>query len=104
MRSDEWKVLLEEEPDNELVRFSYAKALLDEKSWAAAVLEFERLVAQDPDYVIAWAFLARSALNAGDRAKARLAVDKGLPAARRFGHQDPITELEAVNRELESDF
>jgi predicted Zn-dependent protease len=104
MDSAEWKTLLDEEPDNELVRFSYAKALMDEKSWPLAIREFERLVAADADYAIAWAFLARCALNAGERDKARAAAERGMPAARKLGHDVPIEELESVLEELDSEF
>lgn len=104
MRSEDWQALLTDEPDNELVRFSLAKALMDEKEWLRAIPEFERLVADNPDYAIAWAFLARCALNAGDRAKARAACEKGWGPARRLNHEVPIEELEAVERELDAEF
>ncbi|MBS1984841.1 MAG: hypothetical protein JST16_11790 [Bdellovibrionales bacterium] len=104
MRSDEWKLLLADEPDNELVRFSFAKALMDEKSWLPAAEQFEILVAQNPDYAIAWAFLARCLLNAGERERARDACDLGMPAAKRLNHEVPIEEIESVLEELDSEF
>lgn len=102
--SDDWKALLEDEPDNELVLFSFAKALLDEKRWLEAIPHFERLVKNDPDYAIAWAFLARAALEAGDKAKARDACTRGMPAARKLNHEVPIEELESVLDALDSAF
>ena len=104
MNSTEWKTLLEDEPDNELLRFSYAKALLDERAYALAASEFRRLVASTPDYVIAWAFLARALLESGDREGARAAARSGLPLALKFNHEVPIEELEAVLEELDSEF
>jgi len=102
--SSEWKALLEDEPDNELLRFSFAKALMDERSFTAAALEFRRLVEDKPDYVIAWAFLARSLLETGDRDGARSAAETGMPLALKFNHEVPIEELEAVLAELDSEF
>ncbi len=104
MNSSEWRALLEDEPDNELLRFSFAKALLDERAYALAASEFRRLVAATPDYVIAWAFLARALLESGDRDAAREAVEKGLPLALKFNHDVPIEELESVLEELNSEF
>ena len=104
MNSSEWRALLEDEPDNELLRFSFAKALLDERAFALAASEFQRLVKATPDYVIAWAFLARALLESGDREGARSAAQTGMPLALKFNHEVPIEELEAVLEELDSEF
>ena len=104
MKSTDWKVLLDEEPDNELLHFSYAKALMDEREWQLAANEFQSLVKAKPDYVIAWAFLARVLLEAGDRDAARKAAETGMPLALKFNHEVPIEELESVLEELDSDF
>lgn len=104
MSSADWKPLLDEEPDNELVRFTYAKSLMDEESWVPAMEQFKILIRDNPDYVIAWAFLARCALNAGDRDLARKACEDGLPHARRLNHEIPLAEIDAVLQELDSEF
>ncbi len=104
MKSDDWKSLLADEPDNELLRFSYAKALMDERRWSEAAPEFRRLVAEKPDYAIAWGFLARTLLESGDRDGAREACTRGLPVARAFNHEVPIEEIEAVLEELDAEF
>jgi predicted Zn-dependent protease len=102
--SDRWWPLLEEDPDNELIRFSYAKALYDEKKWALAVPHFTKLVEADPEYALAWAFLARAAFEAGDRERARKACQDGYPIAKKQCHEIPLDEIESVLRDLESDF
>ena len=104
MNAAEWKALLNDEPDNELLRFSFAKALMDERSFADAAVEFRRLVEDKPDYVIAWAFLARSLLESGDLSAARTAAEHGMPLALKFNHEVPIEELEAILDELNSEF
>jgi predicted Zn-dependent protease len=104
VNSDDWKALLEDEPANELLRFSLAKALLDERRWSEAVPHFRILIEDKPDYAIAWGFLARALLEAGDRDGARVACEKGLPVARAFNHDVPIEEIEAVLEELDGDF
>jgi predicted Zn-dependent protease len=104
MSSERWKNLLVEDPDNELVRFSLAKALMDEKKWQDAVREFEQLVTLKKDYALAWAFLARAKLEIGDREGARVAAETGLPIARMQKHEIPTDEILAVLEELESEF
>lgn len=104
MNSSEWKALLDDEPDNELLKFSYAKALMDERQWLLAAAIFRSLVEETPDYVIAWAFLARCLLESGDRSAARSAAETGMPLALKFNHEVPIEELEAVLEELNSEF
>ena len=104
MNSQEWKTLLDDEPDNELLHFSFAKALMDERKWFESAAEFKKLVEAKPDYVIAWAFLARCLLEAGDADGARSAAETGMPLARAFDHEVPIEELESVLEELDSEF
>lgn len=104
MKSSEWKALLDDEPDNELIHFSFAKALMDERSWEASASEFEKLIEADPEYVIAYAFLARCYLEAGKEDKARDVAERGLPLAKAFNHDVPIEELESVLEELDSEF
>lgn len=104
MSSEKWRGLLDLDPSNELVRFSFAKALLDENKWAEAAKHFETLVKEKADYALAWAFLARARLMAGDKVGARRACEMGLPIARAQKHEVPTDEILAVLEELESDF
>ncbi len=104
MTIDEWKLLLDEDPSNELVRFSYAKCLLDEKRWAEASTQFQTLVDEQPDYALAWAFLARSLYEQNRHEEARHACEKGLPHARAQKHQVPEDEILAVLDGLDSEF
>ena len=104
MSSDKWRRLLTDDPSNELVRFSLAKALLDEGRNGEAVGHFDILVKEKPDYALAWAFLARARLMTGDKDGARRACEQGLPVARAQKHEVPTDEILAVLEELESDF
>ncbi len=104
MKSDEWKLLLESEADNELVLFSYAKALMDESRWKESAVAFGDLVNLNPDYALAWAFLARTRLQSGDRKGARDACNLGMPIALAQRHEVPADEIRAVLEELESEF
>ncbi len=104
MSSDRWLPLLEEDPDNELVRISLAKDLVEEGRFAQARPHFERLVADQPDFALAWAYLARCCLQMGDREAARAACDRGLPLALAQKHEVPETEIRAVLDEMDSEF
>jgi predicted Zn-dependent protease len=77
---------------------------MDEKKWAEAAKEFAVLTSKDSNYAIAWAFLARCLLRAGDREGAQRACDLGMPAALKLNHEVPIEELESVLNELKSEF
>ncbi len=102
--SNKWKAILETDPDDELLLFTYAKALYDEKSWAEAALIFRKLVTQKNDYALAWAFLARSLFESGDRKAAEEACQAGLPVARKQCHEIPLDEIESVLSDLKSEF
>jgi len=102
--SDKWRQILETDPDDELLLFSFAKALYDEKNWSEAAPIFQKLVGLKPDYALAWAFLARSLLESGDRKAAERACQSGLPVARKQCHEIPLEEIESVLADLKSDF
>jgi predicted Zn-dependent protease len=102
--SDKWKTFLETDPEDELLLFSYAKALYDEKRWAEAAPVFRKLVTQKNDYALAWAFLARALFESGDRQAAEEACQAGLPIARKQCHEIPLEEIESVLNDLKSEF
>lgn len=104
MELKEWLAVLEDEPDNELVRFTVAKSYMDLKQWDAAKLHFERLVADNPQYALAWAFLARSLLNLGLKDECRLVCEKAMPVVKAQRHEIPLEEIESVLAELDSEF
>ncbi len=104
MNSQNWKSILADEPDNELVRFTYGKALLDEQKFKEAAFEFEILIKQKEDYALAWAYLARARLMSGDREGARAACEAGLPVAQKQCHEIPLEEIQAVLDDLDSEF
>lgn len=102
--TQEWQELLDEEPTNELIRFSLAKSLFDEKKFSEALKHFEYLVTHQDDFALAWSFLARCHLEAGDEVKAREAAEKGLALALSQKHEVPEMEARAVLDELDSEF
>jgi tetratricopeptide (TPR) repeat protein len=104
MELSDWMALLEDEPDNELVRFTVAKHLMDAQKWPEARIHFEKLVQNKADYALAWAFLARCLMSEGLKDEAREVCEKALPIARAQKHEIPLGELEAVMAELDSEF
>jgi len=102
--SQKWKLLLEEDDTNELVVFSLAKALLDEKEFAEAERFLEKLTVLEPEHALGWAMLARCRLQLGKREAARAAVEAGMPIALRQRHETPELELRSVLDELDGEF
>lgn len=104
MTADEWLELYREDPTNELVCFSAAKSLTDEKRLAEALPLLESAVAAQSDFALAYGMLARTYLNLGLRDKARAAADVGLKLSLAQKHQVPEMEARAVLEELDAEF
>lgn len=102
--SDDWKQFLDEDASNELIRFSYAKALLDEKKWALAAEQFQLLVKHQNDFALAWAFLAKALCRLKRFDECREACEIGLRHTRAQNHQVPEDEILAVMEELDGEF
>ncbi len=103
-KSSDWRELLAGDPNNELVLFSLAKALFDEKSYAEARDGFLKLTQSYPEYALAWAYLARAEMAVGNREGAREACERGMPIALKQKHETPQMEIQAVLDDLDSEF
>jgi Flp pilus assembly protein TadD len=101
---EKWKRLLEEDPDNELVLISLAKAHLDAHNFQEAAQNYERVVSIQPEFALGWALLGRCQLQCGDRRAARLSADRALELAVAQKHEVPEMEARAVLDELDAEF
>lgn len=104
MELNDWLTVLQDEPENELVRFTVAKAFMDQSNWAEARTHFEVLVRDNPTYALAWAFLARCLLNLDLKEECRAVCEQALPVARAQKHEVPLDEIESILSELDSKF
>lgn len=87
-------------PENELLRFSLAKALIEAGDHAGACPQLEAALARRPDWMAAQILLGRSRLKLGDRAGARSAFERAHQLATEQHHEGPQAEMEEQLSEL----
>ena len=92
--------MVAQHPDNELVRFSLAKALYERGDHAAACPHFEAALARRGDWMAAQILLGRSRLALGDKAAARASFERARQLAVEQNHEGPLAELNELLSEL----
>jgi len=93
--------LVQRFPDNELARFSLAKAMYDAGDFAPARTELEFCLQRKPDWMVAWILTGHCQLALGQRDAAKAAFTEALRLARAQRHRDPAAELEELLRGLD---
>ncbi|MEJ1973205.1 MAG: molecular chaperone DnaJ [Lacunisphaera sp.] len=99
-RSEQFAALVEQQPDNELFRFSLAQALLAEGHPADAVSHFELCAHKKADWMMPRILLGKTLLGLGRRAEAKPWLEAALQLAIDQDHEDPERELRALLAEL----
>lgn len=100
-RSEQFRVLVERQPDNEMFRFSLAQALCAEGRGADAVPHFEFCVAKKADWMMARILLGKLLLQLGRKAEAKPLLESALQLAVDQTHEDPERELRALLADLQ---
>ncbi len=95
-----WEGLLAAQPNNELARFSLAKALFDTRRFAEARGHLATALAKKPDWMVVQILLGRCDLELGDRDSAREAFRAALRLAIDQHHEGPQAEMEALLAEM----
>ncbi len=84
--------LLQQRPNDELLRFSLGKALYDAGRYAEAETQFRAALEAKPDWMIVTMLLAKIALQNNDRVQAKALYEKGLELAIAQDHEGPEEE------------
>ena len=92
--------MIEENPENELTRFSLGKAFFDQGDYASAREHLAQAVASRPDWMAAQILVARCELNLGQNEAARASLERALDLARKQGHVGPLAQVEELLRQL----
>jgi len=100
MRSRQFAVLVEQQPDNELFRFSLAQALLAEGRPADAIEHLVRCAGKKPEWMMPRILLGKALLGLGRRAEAKPWLEEALKLALAQDHEDPAQELRSILTEL----
>ncbi len=99
-RTDRFRALVAQQPENELFRFSLAQALAGDGAWADALPHYDFCVAKKTDWMMAHIGRAKALLQTGRRGEARPALETALRLAIEQHHEDPERELRALLGEL----
>jgi predicted Zn-dependent protease len=93
--------ILAQQPGDAFARYGLAMAYASEGDAATALVEFDRLLGEHPDYTAGYFMAAQTLVKAGrvDAAKGRLA--EGIASARRTGNHHALSEMQQLLDELE---
>lgn len=96
-----FRAMVASNPENALARFGLANEAMKAGLHAEAVEQLEAYHARYVDEGNGWSRLAECLVALGRVPEALASLDKGIAAARRFGHGGLATELELRREELE---
>lgn len=96
MRSDSFRTLVEQHPQNEMFRFSLGQALVQEERPGDAIPHLQFCVERKPDWMMPRILLGKSLLAVGRRAEARPVLAAALALAVDQNHEEPEAELRAL--------
>ena len=95
-----WTRLVEQQPANELARFSLGKAWFDAGNFSAAKEHLALALAKKPDWMVVQILLGKCHSALGDTAGARTAFDRALQLAIAQNHEGPQAELQQLLADL----
>lgn len=95
------KEILEMDPKNSFARYGVAMELAGRGETAAALEEFETLVANDPDYTAGYFMAAQTLASAGRPTEAIERLKAGIACAARTGNSHALSEMQAMLDELD---
>lgn len=100
MSAERFSVLVAQQPDNEMFRFSLAQALIREGRPAEAVAQLEFCATKKADWMMARIVLGKTLLALGRKTEARPWLEQALQLAIAQEHEDPERELRALLAEI----
>ncbi len=92
--------LIEDNPDNELARYSLGTALFDDGKFEEAQQHLERALEHKRDWVLAYIYRARCLLKLGREDEARGLLETGRKYSVQQGHDGPIEEIDEILEEM----
>ncbi len=89
------------DPKNSFARYGIAMEWVSRGETAAALSEFETLLANDPDYTPGYFMAAQTLAGAGRKPEAMDRLKAGIACAGRDGNGHALSEMQAMLDELE---
>jgi Flp pilus assembly protein TadD len=100
-RVEQFREIVELDPNDYFSRFGYASALFDVGRYAEAASEFREAIRLKPDYSAAFRDLGKALERSGAPAAARQAYRQGIPIAERNGDLQTLKEMQVFLKRLE---
>ena len=94
------KEILTQNPTDTFARYGLAMEYASRGETDVAVQEFDRLLAEHPDYTPAYFMAAQTLVKAGRNDDAKQRLEQGISSAERTGNQHARSEMEALLMEL----
>jgi predicted Zn-dependent protease len=95
------KEILAQQPGDAFARYGLAMAYAAEGDSTTAVAEFDRLLAEHPDYTAGYFMAAQTLVKAGSVEAAKFRLTEGIASAQRTGNQHALSEMRQLLDELE---
>ncbi|MGD0346428.1 MAG: hypothetical protein ABSA85_06705 [Terracidiphilus sp.] len=96
------KEILVLDPRNSFARYGIAMELANRGELAAALAEFDALLANDPDYTAGYFMSAQTLAGAGRRPEAIERLKAGIGCAARSGNSHALSEMQSMLDELQA--
>jgi predicted Zn-dependent protease len=98
---EKYRNLIQENPNNDLLRFSLGKILFDAGQYREAKEQFETAILIKPDWMAVQILIAKCELQLGNQAAARVATEKAHLLAKKQNHQGPLKETRQMLDQLQ---
>jgi tetratricopeptide (TPR) repeat protein len=95
------KQILEANPDDAFARYALGLEYSGAGDTAAALAEFQRLLASHPDYTNGYFMAAQALVRAERPDEARTMLQQGIESARRTRNQHALSEIEGLLDEID---
>jgi len=95
------KEILALDPKNSFARYGVAMELASRGETAAALAEFDTLLANDPDYTAGYFMAAQTLATAGRTPEAIARLKSGIECATQSGNSHAASTMQALIEELE---
>ena len=100
-RVEQFKKLLEKNPDNPLIRYSLANEYFKINEYEKAIDQLLYYLNSYSDEGAGYRLLAESYIELGESERAREAYMKGIDAAKRHGHPGMADEFEEALQDID---
>jgi predicted Zn-dependent protease len=92
--------ILQQDPTNAFARYGLAMELVSQSRIPEALVEFDRCIADNPDYVPAYQMSAQTMAANGNTDGALARLHEGIATANRTGNQHALAEMDALRIDL----